>query len=175
MIYSTFAPLDGRRLLQRNDNPAVTPICIASDDTRLFGTPDNCWSSKPTARTRIPSDCRFAGAAACRPRVSEQTSCLQPARVALEVTGSSRDIAGLRGARQPCGRSKTSDAEGPLIAVDVSRAETWQRHRNLPPSSSRARARRLISGQEVELPSGNASANAGQSDATTPLPRLGPM
>jgi len=29
---------------------------------------------------RIPGDCRFAGAAACRPRVSEQTSCLQPAR-----------------------------------------------------------------------------------------------
>ena len=44
-----------------------------------------------------------------------------------------------------------ADAEGPVIAVDVTRATIW-RPRHAPPSSPRARARRLISGQETALP-----------------------
>jgi NTE family protein len=45
-----------------------------------------------------------------------------------------------------------ADAEGPVIAVDVSRAEAWRRRRVLPSSTWRVRARRLISGQDEELP-----------------------
>lgn len=45
-----------------------------------------------------------------------------------------------------------ADAEGPVIAVDVSRGETWRPGRRGPPSSWQVRARRLISGQDAELP-----------------------
>jgi NTE family protein len=45
-----------------------------------------------------------------------------------------------------------ADAEGPVIAVDVSRGETWRRSRRGPPPSWQVRARRLISGQDAELP-----------------------
>lgn len=44
-----------------------------------------------------------------------------------------------------------ADAEGPVIAVDVSRA-TVSRPRRASPSFRRARVRRLISGQDVALP-----------------------
>lgn len=44
-----------------------------------------------------------------------------------------------------------ADAEGPVIAVDVTRAAVW-RPRGASSSSPRARARRLISGQDVALP-----------------------
>ncbi|HET6868232.1 MAG TPA: patatin-like phospholipase family protein [Solirubrobacteraceae bacterium] len=44
-----------------------------------------------------------------------------------------------------------ADAEGPVIAVDVTRAAVW-RPRAASGSSSRARARRMISGQDIALP-----------------------
>jgi NTE family protein len=43
-------------------------------------------------------------------------------------------------------------AEGPVIAVDVTRVEAWRPRRVVPSWSWRARARRLITGQDVELP-----------------------
>jgi NTE family protein len=43
-------------------------------------------------------------------------------------------------------------AEGPVIAVDVTRVEAWRPRRAVPSWSWRARARRLITGQDVELP-----------------------
>jgi predicted acylesterase/phospholipase RssA/CRP-like cAMP-binding protein len=45
-----------------------------------------------------------------------------------------------------------ADAEGPVIAVDLTRVEAWRPRSLTPPRSWRARARRLISGQDVELP-----------------------
>jgi NTE family protein len=45
-----------------------------------------------------------------------------------------------------------ADAEGPVVPVDVSRAEAWQPRRTVPRSAWRAHARRLILGQDVELP-----------------------
>lgn len=44
-----------------------------------------------------------------------------------------------------------ADAEGPVIAVDVSRAAVW-RPRDISSSSRRARVRQVISGQYVALP-----------------------
>ena len=44
-----------------------------------------------------------------------------------------------------------ADAEGPVIAVDVSRGEVW-RPRRVRASPWQARTRHLITGQEVELP-----------------------
>lgn len=45
-----------------------------------------------------------------------------------------------------------ADAEGPVIAVDVSRGEMWRPGRRGPSSSWQVRVRRLISGQDAELP-----------------------
>jgi predicted acylesterase/phospholipase RssA/CRP-like cAMP-binding protein len=45
------------------------------------------------------------------------------------------------------------DAEGPVIAVDVTGASAWLPRHNGPRSSWKARARSLISGQHIELPS----------------------
>ena len=45
-----------------------------------------------------------------------------------------------------------ADAEGPVIAVDVSRGQMWRTGRRRPASSWQVRARRLISGQDAELP-----------------------
>lgn len=45
-----------------------------------------------------------------------------------------------------------ADAEGPVIAVDVVRTEAWRPRRVVPPRSWQARSRRLITGQDGELP-----------------------
>jgi NTE family protein len=45
-----------------------------------------------------------------------------------------------------------ADAEGPVIAVDVSHGQMWRPRRRRPASSWQVRARRLISGQDAELP-----------------------
>lgn len=45
-----------------------------------------------------------------------------------------------------------ADAEGPVIAVDVSRAQAWRPQAGVARSSWRAHVRRLITGQDVELP-----------------------
>lgn len=45
-----------------------------------------------------------------------------------------------------------ADAEGPVIAVDVTRVEAWRPRRVTPTGSWRARTRRLITGQDAELP-----------------------
>jgi NTE family protein len=45
-----------------------------------------------------------------------------------------------------------ADAEGPVIAVDVVRTEAWRPRRVVPSRSWQARSRRLITGQDVELP-----------------------
>ena len=45
-----------------------------------------------------------------------------------------------------------ADPEGPVIAVDVTRVEAWRPRRVTPAGSWRARTRRLITGQDTELP-----------------------
>jgi len=45
-----------------------------------------------------------------------------------------------------------AEAEGPVIAVDVTRVEAWRPRRVTTPGSWRARTRRLITGQDSELP-----------------------
>jgi predicted acylesterase/phospholipase RssA/CRP-like cAMP-binding protein len=44
------------------------------------------------------------------------------------------------------------DAEGPVIAVDVTRADAWRPYRSGVPSAWRARAKSLILGQQAEVP-----------------------
>jgi len=45
-----------------------------------------------------------------------------------------------------------AEAEGPVIAVDVTRVEAWRPRRVTPAGPWRARTRRLITGQDGELP-----------------------
>lgn len=45
-----------------------------------------------------------------------------------------------------------ADAEGPVIAVDVTRTEAWRPRTGRPSGSWRARTRRVVTGQDIELP-----------------------
>jgi predicted acylesterase/phospholipase RssA len=45
-----------------------------------------------------------------------------------------------------------AEAEGPVIAVDVVHTEAWRPRHGAPSQSWRARTRRLITAQDIELP-----------------------